>query len=112
MAQAPTYEDGYRKGVENALKPLTEEESFSTVRSASQSYPWVQLADLYKIFDERKKSLLTKKVTMYTGIITSEWSGLPSVLEISDSKAVIDGFLARNPKPLTKAIPIEIEIPL
>jgi len=56
-----------------------------------------------------RKKLLTKKVTKWTGIITSPWSGLPTILELCDTEEEVKEFLAKNPKPLTKAIPIEIE---
>ena len=62
-----------------------------------------------QLLKERRKKLLTKKVTKWTGIITSEWSGLPTILELCDTEEEVKKFLAKNPKPLTKAIPIEIE---
>ena len=92
--------EDYKRGVLEASKELIE----GTLPSSR----------LFKVaFDEemrlRRKKLLTKKVTKWTGIITSEWSGLPTILELCDTEEEVKKFLAKNPKPLTKAIPIEIE---
>ena len=92
--------EDYKRGVLEASKELIE----GTLPSSR----------LFKVaFDEemrlRRKKLLTKKVTKWTGIITSEWSGLPTILDLCDTEDEVKGFLAENPKPLTKAIPIEIE---
>jgi len=97
MAQ-PTYEEGYKKGVTDATELID---------------AW-NIADCYvnETLAGRRKKLLTKKVTKWTGIITSEWSGQPTILELADTKEQIECFLGINPKPLAGPIPIEIEVPL
>jgi len=84
------------------------------VRQATEPIIVANLADQHvnDVLSDRRKKLLSKKVTKWTGIITSEWSGLPTILELCDTEDEVKGFLAKNPKPLTEAIPIEIEIPL
>jgi hypothetical protein len=97
MAQ-PTYEEGYKQGVEDGTEPITV----------------YNIADMYvnDTLSARRKKLLTKKVTKWTGIITSDWSKQPTILELTDTKEEIEHFLGINSKPLAGPIPIEIEVPL
>lgn len=95
--------EDYKRGVWEASKELTE----GTLPSSR----------LFKVaFDEemrlRRKKLLTKRVTKWTGVITSEWGGKPAILDLCDSFEEANGFLLKNPKPLAGPIPIEIEVPL
>ena len=97
----PTYQDGYKQGVEDAGRKILEE------------LPLYGITDPVDVLNAiprfLRKKLLTKKVTKWTGIITGEWSGKPTILELCDTEEEAQNFLAKNPKPLTKAIPIEIE---
>jgi len=93
----PTYEDGYRKGVEDAL-------------SATQTRWDCRPTALEKIIAETRKTMLTKKVTKWTGVITSAFSGKLRILEVCDSFEEAKTFLDANSGP--KSGPIEIEIPL
>lgn len=97
----PTYRDGYKKGVEDAGRKILEELPLSGITDP--------VGVLYAIPRFLRKKLLTKKVTKWTGIITNEWSGSPTILELCDTEEEVKEFLAKNPKPLTEAIPIEIE---
>ena len=64
----PTYEDGYRKGVEDALKSFQDHEVWGMIIPTNSS-PGTA-AHAVEIFDalaaKRKKELLTKKVTKWT----------------------------------------------
>ena len=106
--------DDYKRGVEDGTAAFGSEHVFPGTFWKVHS-PGCELwgeplgVRIEQLLKERRKKLLTKKVTKWTGIITSEWSGLPTILGLCDTEEEIKEFLAKNPKPLTKAIPIEIE---
>ena len=97
---AQTYEQGFKEGVKQAL-------DLHFGYTGDYTGDW-----LLKTIDDQRKKLLTKKVTKWTGVITSEWGGKPAILELCDSFEEANGFLLKNPKPLAGPIPIEIEVPL
>ena len=98
----PTYEEGYKQGVEDGTDPMYVGEGLLSISVGAINH------DL----DQRRKKLLTKKVTKWTGIITSDLSKQPTILELTDTKEEIEHFLGINSKPLAGPIPIEIEVPL
>ena len=101
---AQTYEQGFKEGVEAAGRKIFEELPLSGITDP------VDVLNAIPRF--LRKKLLTKKVTKWTGVITSEWGGKPAILELCDSFEEANGFLLKNPKPLAGPIPIEIEVPL
>ena len=96
--------EAYKLGVED------------TIREIQENLPLSGVADPVYVLNEIprfiRKKLLTKKVTKWTGVITSELSGKPTILELCDSFDEVKGFLDKNPKPLAGPIPVEIEVPL
>ena len=101
---AQTYEQGFKEGVEAAGRKIFEELPLSGITDP------VDVLNAIPHF--LRKKLLTKKVTKWTGVITSEWGGKPDILGLCDSFEEANGFLLKNPKPLAGPIPIEIEVPL
>jgi len=99
-----TYEEGYKRGVEDAGQMIREELPLSGMTDP------VDVLNAIPHF--LRKKLLTKKVTKWTGVITSNLSEQPAILELTDTKEEIEHFLGINSKPLAGPIPIEIEVPL
>lgn len=96
--------EAYKMGVENAARTILEDMPLSGLTDPTDV--------INAIPSFLRKKLLIRKVTKWTGVILSSWSEKPTILELCDTKEEAEDFLTRNSKPLTKAIPIEIELPL
>jgi hypothetical protein len=105
MAQAPTYEQGYRRGVEDGTKPLYAGWEGSTVLTSV-----VNLR-----LGERRKELLTKKVTKWVIVLKKEDRSEERIPEgrLFDSEKSAskwcDGYYGSS---ALGVFPIEIEVPI
>ena len=96
MAQ-PTYEEGYKQGVEDGTEPITV----------------YNIADMYvnDTLSARRKKLLTKKVTKWIAVFQGDELGLHPEGRFFDTKDTPNQFycLCANYRG---AYPLEIEVPL
>lgn len=109
MAQR-TYEEGFKDGVTKATEPiLPENKEYENARNMHQTLN----EDISVLLQNRRKALLTKKVTKWIRV----YNGSPSILgpypgdwfydckeEAEDKAETSDRFIG--------AFPIEIEVPL
>lgn len=122
MAQ-PTYEDGYRKGVEDATRPLpsyfcgTSEDmnSADEIPGFKSRSGKTTLQQINLHLEKTRKSLLTKKVTkwvnFYIGPLGNIQTGNKSVYDSRE----IAGLHTKFPDlgfEYLGTFPIEIEVPL
>jgi len=102
--------EDYKRGVEDGTKSLTG--SVAARRIQGYQFAGVPLIDmLNEALEDRRKSLLTKKVTKWTGVIKSNYSGNPCLLDLFDSEAEVNYYYTISPA-LCPPIKIEIEVPL
>jgi hypothetical protein len=103
----------YRRGVEDALTPITYED----VQKATVSSPEAAVNVYNRISDNRRKTLLTKKVTkwanayhlIYIDVIQTSQGTYPSKQE---AEAKNRATYVDNARVYLGAYPIEIEVPL
>jgi len=96
--------EDYKRGVEDATKPVTLEEIHQNPLVGINYFSDVVLA-------ERRKKLLTKKVIKWTGVIKSNYSHKPYLLDLYDSKEDIEHYYTIS-TALCPPIKLEIEVPL
>jgi hypothetical protein len=111
MAQTRTYEQGYRQGILDVTSRFTSEEEYSTRRGDS-----ILISDVYKIFEDRAKKLLTKKVTKWYNL----W-GSGNRVELgqnwlydseSEARGTAEGLRSTRTDKYYGAYAAEIEVPL
>ena len=90
-----TYEEGYKRGVEDATIPIGPKE-YESVRNFNRSLN----EDITALFEQRRKKLLTKKVTkwinlyLYEGKIVTAESAL---LDFHSPEEEARGVVAKYP---------------
>jgi len=102
--------EDYKRGVEDGTKSLTG----SVVAKRIEGYQFAGglLIDmLNEALEDRRKSLLTKKVTKWTGVIKSNYSGQPVLLDLYDTEGEIKYYYTIS-TALCPPIKLEIEVPL
>jgi hypothetical protein len=101
----------YRRGVEDALTPITYED----VQKATVSSPEAAVNVYNRISDNRRKTLLTKKVTKWLAVAISPSNGKPySLGYFQDTKELALNLRTGDPNStdFIGVFPIEIEVPL
>ena len=110
MAQYQTYDEGYRRGIEAATAGFTHSEI--TILPVT---PGFSSEVLRTFLDNRRKALLTRKVTKWVAVAISPTNGKPYAQGyFQDTKESALNLKTGDPTDQTfiGAFPIEIEVPL
>jgi hypothetical protein len=102
VAQYPTYEEGYKRGVEDATEPF----GYGVLGTTNND-----TTRLNDRLSQRRKQLLTKKVTKWVGVYAGDEIPLWFGRTVCDSKEQADKYY-RLIENYLGAYPVEIEIPL